>query len=234
MSSVTYLDVCELLLASPVLAGGFVVTQGLLSLPSGGLQSALAVTTLLLLGVTAVAWLLWRKNRQLTKLLASFAVPEDADQEDSPLTSQQAPTVVAAPTAEADETDGKYSHSSLSGDQRETLASRIQDALAKPEVFCQQGFTLSMLARMVESNTTYVSQVVNELYGVAFSHVIGRLRVQEACRRMDDTAHYGNFTIEGIAGSVGFKSRTTFVNLFKRETGMTPSDYQRQMPTEKC
>ena len=34
-------------------------------------------------------------------------------------------------------------------------------------------------------------------------------------------------TIEAIAIGVGFKSRTSFINAFKREVGLTPSEYMR-------
>jgi AraC-like DNA-binding protein len=43
---------------------------------------------------------------------------------------------------------------------------------------------------------------------------------------MNDIENYGNYTIEAISASLGFKSRTTFVNSFKRETGLTPSEFQ--------
>ena len=43
----------------------------------------------------------------------------------------------------------------------------------------------------------------------------------------DENSEYGNMTIEGIATSVGFKSRTAFINAFKREVGLTPSEYLR-------
>lgn len=38
--------------------------------------------------------------------------------------------------------------------------------------------------------------------------------------------HYGNLTIKGIAESVGFKSPTTFINVFKKMVGLSPSVYQ--------
>ena len=45
---------------------------------------------------------------------------------------------------------------------------------------------------------------------------------------MNDREHYGHLTIEGIAASVGIKSRTNFSNNFKKITGLSPSEYQRQ------
>jgi AraC-like DNA-binding protein len=43
----------------------------------------------------------------------------------------------------------------------------------------------------------------------------------------DESDKFGNMTIEGVATSVGFKSRTAFINAFKREVGLTPSEYLR-------
>ena len=60
---------------------------------------------------------------------------------------------------------------------------------------------------------------------MAFSNLLSSYRVKVACQRMNDPEQYGHVTIEAIATSTGFKSRTTFVNAFKRETGQTPSEY---------
>lgn len=178
-------------------------------------QMALAVAAVVVLAVLSCAFLLWRKNQ---RRLQSNLLPPPSTTSLSPLTSNP-------PLSTSD----KYSHSNLTDSQREALMKRIEDILGNPDIFCQQDFTLGKLAKAADSNTTYVSQVINEKYGVTFSHFIGRLRAQEACRRMNDTEHYGNFTIEAIAGSVGFKSRTAFLNSFKRETGLTPSEYQKSI-----
>ena len=37
----------------------------------------------------------------------------------------------------------------------------------------------------------------------------------------------GNFTIEGIANSVGYKSRSNFTTIFKENVGLTPSTFQK-------
>ena len=104
---------------------------------------------------------------------------------------------------------------------------RVQEVLANPDIICQQDFTLSKLAKTINSNTTYVSQVINETYGMAFSNLLGSRRVHIACQWMEDPARVGSITIEAIASASGFKSRTAFINAFKRETGLTPSEYIR-------
>ncbi len=121
-----------------------------------------------------------------------------------------------------------YSKSSLNDEQRESLIYRIQEVLDNPDEICQQDFTLNKLAKLINSNTTYVSQVINEKYGMAFSTLLGSCRIKVACQWMEDPERYGNITIEAIATGTGFKSRTAFVNSFKRETGLKPSEYLRE------
>lgn len=176
-------------------------------------RTALAGIGLLLLVVLVSAFLLWRKNREL--LARNKALFEKAQQMMKVEAEQQT-----------------LRRSRQSSEHRETLIQRIQEVLDTPEMICQQDFTVARLAKLVESNTTYVSQAINEKYGMAFSNVLGQCRVHEACRRMNDREHYGHITIEGIASGVGFKSRTAFANAFKREVGLTPSEYLRMATAE--
>ena len=119
----------------------------------------------------------------------------------------------------------KYSRSNLSDEHKETLIYRIQEVLNTPNIICQTDFSLAKLAKLVGSNTAYVSQVINEKTGQTFSIVVGKYRIKEACRRLNDTKNYGHVTIESISENVGFKSRSTFVTTFKRQVGLTPSEY---------
>ena len=185
-------------------------------------QYVILAASIVLLLIMGLAALLWRKNRQLT--LRNHSLFEKNQQ------------VMAAEAHELQlrkEYEEKYSHSKLSNEQRQRLDYRIQDLMSAPDIICQSDFTLARLAKMADSNTTYVSQVINEQYGMTFSNLLGSFRVREACRRMTDHEHYGNVTIEAIATSVGFKSRTAFFNAFKRETGLTPSEYQRMATSQK-
>ena len=59
-----------------------------------------------------------------------------------------------------------------------------------------------------------------------FNAFVNTYRIQTARERLIDVDHYGNLTIKGIAESVGFKSPTTFINVFKKMVGLSPSVYQ--------
>ncbi len=95
-------------------------------------------------------------------------------------------------------------------------------------------FSLSKLAEKVGSNTTYVSHAVNDVYGKNLSMVLSELRIKEACRRINDPGKYGQYTLETISTSVGFKSRSTFLTAFKRVTGLLPSEYLKIAKAKNC
>ena len=97
---------------------------------------------------------------------------------------------------------------------------------SSPEVF-HESFSLNRLAELVGSNSKYVSRAINLCKQCNFSVLLNEYRIKEACRRLINTEEYGNYTIEGIANSVGYKSRSNFTTIFKENVGLTPSAFQK-------
>lgn len=135
--------------------------------------------------------------------------------------------------AETRQKEAKYTRSNLDDTRKENLIGSIREVMEDSEEICHESFSLKDLARIVDSNTTYVSQVINEKYGITFSTLLGNARVRLVCKRISEGTDYSHLTIEGVANSVGFKSRTAFINAFKREVGLTPSQYIKMAMTEK-
>ncbi len=121
----------------------------------------------------------------------------------------------------------KYETSNLNDGDKQQLLQKIMQVFDEPETICSPTFSLDFLASRIESKSKYVSQVINEAFSQSFTNVLTEARIKEACKRLSDVANYGNYTIEAIANSVGFKSRANFVTNFKKFTGLTPSAYQR-------
>lgn len=130
------------------------------------------------------------------------------------------------------ETSTDTSSSTASTTVSEQLLHAIADAMKDSVNFCNPDFSLSMLAQAVDSNTTYVSQAINTSYNKNFRTILNEYRVKEAMKRMKDIATYGNYSIQGISESVGFKSASNFIAAFKKTTGMTPSLYQKLSKNE--
>lgn len=117
--------------------------------------------------------------------------------------------------------------SSLTPEKSENIYADIVRVLEDKESICNPDLTLSRLASSINVNTVYVSRVINERFNISFSSLINQLRINLACERMNDIKNYGNLTIDAISKSVGFTSRSSFINAFKKLNGMTPSEYLR-------
>lgn len=146
-------------------------------------------------------------------------------------------TIPVAPLPGADEDDSgkspKYTASSLNENQKTTLSEAIGEVMENTLEFCKSDFSLDKLAMLVNSNRNYISQIINETYQVNFNSFINEYRIREARNRLTDIEQYGNYTIQAISESVGYKSTTTFINVFKKITGITPSLYQRMVKEQK-
>ena len=121
----------------------------------------------------------------------------------------------------------KYEKNPMDEEDKEDLMHRVFLIMEKSEEVLKPNFTIDRLAELVDANPTYVSYAINEKRQCNFNVLLNEYRIKEACRRMNDREHYGHLTIEGIAASVGIKSRTNFATNFKKFTGLTPSEYLR-------
>ena len=86
--------------------------------------------------------------------------------------------------------------------------------------------TLSSLAKACNTNTTYLSKVVNDHKKKNFNKYINELRIIHFLDKAEtDPDKFNNLTILGIAKELGFKSSKTFGKAFKEKTGKNPSQY---------
>ena len=130
-------------------------------------------------------------------------------------------------SSEEEDKKGVDKNLPLSQEQTNRLLERINHVLADVNVISKVDFSLSMLAQMIDSNTKYVSMVINETYHKNFKSYLNDFRIREACRRLCDTDNYGNVTIQAIYQDLGYKTATGFIQAFRKINGMTPSQYQK-------
>ena len=139
----------------------------------------------------------------------------------------EAPDTAVATTA--DDADGKNKTLAISEDMRRKLLDAVIDVMENSTEFCSSDFSLARLASLVGSNSKYVSLVINDTFHKTFKNYVNDYRIRLACLRMADTGTYGSYTLNAIAESVGFKSYTTFVELFRKVVGITPSMYKDKL-----
>lgn len=107
------------------------------------------------------------------------------------------------------------------------LYERIERVMENSDIICNPDFSISDLSSMVDSNSKYVSQVINTRCNKNFKTFLNEYRIREVCRQLADPETGDKFTLESMAESFGFKSPNTLWVVFKKIVGMTPAVYRR-------
>lgn len=86
-------------------------------------------------------------------------------------------------------------------------------------------FSLNRLAELLGSKPKYISILINGILNSSFSQLLAEARVAESCRLLLDDEIGAKITIEAVAEKVGYRSRTHFISIFSKITGLTPTQY---------
>lgn len=93
------------------------------------------------------------------------------------------------------------------------------------EGFLERGLTLKKLAEHFKTNTSYLSQVINEYKGSNFSVYINVLRINYATQKIYHDKEWRKYSIEHVASASGFSNRQSFSNIFLEINGIRPVDF---------
>lgn len=151
-------------------------------------------------------------HQQLTNYIA-FEVDGNTVQEELPI-----------PMLNLEE---KYSSSSLKGIDEIRLYLEMKALIEENQLYIDPNLSLRGVAEMLDTNTKYLSQVVNHKAHCNFQQFVNRYRIDAVKEKIKDSK-YSNLTLFGIARQCGFKNKSTFYKVFKETTGMTPRKYLKQ------
>ncbi len=125
-----------------------------------------------------------------------------------------------------DKTDKRVYKFELSETQKEKILSTLLHIMDEKKLYLNRNLSLIDVAYEINTNKNYLSMVINERLNMNFFHFVNQYRLKEAVKLMDDSS-YDNYSIEGIAQSAGFNSKSVFNPTFKKLTGKTPSEYRK-------
>lgn len=127
----------------------------------------------------------------------------------------------------------KYKSSSLKGGSEIALFERIKKRLETEKLFTDPDLSLGKLAELLDTNTKYLSQVINHCSGSNYQQFINGYRIEEVKHKLL-SGGYSNLTYFGIAQQCGFKNKSTFYKVFRDFTQTTPKTFvQRHRRRQK-
>lgn len=107
------------------------------------------------------------------------------------------------------------------------LYEKILNIIVIQKRYRDKEFSAKELAKELQTNTRYISAVINSRFNTNFSCLINEYRIKEALHRMTDK-RYLDMTIEEIGALVGFTNRQSFYASFYRIMGETPNGYRKR------
>jgi len=121
----------------------------------------------------------------------------------------------------------KYSVSSLKEDKIENIFQKIEYIMHEEKLYHDPTLTKEKIADKLNTNRTYLSQVINERTGLTVPHYINTFRINEAVRILSDSED--DTPLKALAFDLGFNSMSTFYKVFQASVGMTPSLYRKKV-----
>lgn len=100
------------------------------------------------------------------------------------------------------------------------------------KVYLDNDLSLPQLAQKMMISPQDLSYLINETYNENFFSFINRHRI-EAAKQLLLSEKYQQLNIQGIAYEAGFNSKTTFNNTFKKQIGLTPTDFIKKELAKK-
>jgi AraC-like DNA-binding protein len=119
----------------------------------------------------------------------------------------------------------------LTDEQLNQLKTRLLQLMDTERLYLENELSLPQLAGEMAVSVHDISYLLNEGFGKNFFQFVNAYRVEEARRLMLSEKHR-HLNILGIAYSAGFNSKTTFNAAFKKEMGMSPSQFLQQRKDE--
>lgn len=107
------------------------------------------------------------------------------------------------------------------------LAYKIKEVMQEKKIYMNPELSLYDLAQEINIHKNYVSHIINEVFGMNFFNFVNQYRIEEAKVMLKDPS-FSHLSVDGIARSVGFKSRNVFYPVFKKFVGMTPVEFKNK------
>ncbi|BFO64183.1 tetratricopeptide repeat protein [Chryseobacterium sp. KCF3-3] len=129
------------------------------------------------------------------------------------------------------EADRRRNDSLMTSETESKLLELLED-FEKGDLYNNKGMSLSFLAGELNTNTKYLSYVINQHKNADFKTYVNRLRINYIVDKLINDEKYRQYKISILADECGFSSHSKFAAVFKAVTDYSPSAYIKYLDAE--
>jgi len=119
----------------------------------------------------------------------------------------------------------------LTDKKHEEIYARLEELMNESHSYREKDLTVEKVAKMINTNRTYLSKAINERTGLSFNYYINSYRIEEAVRILSDPGN--DIPLKTLSYELGFHSLSTFYKLFNSVIGMPPSKFREKVLTDQ-
>ena len=116
-------------------------------------------------------------------------------------------------------------YSQLKSINLKNVGEKLKNLLEIEKIYREEDINLTELASQIGISNHQLSEYLNQELKISFFQLIHKYRMEEAKKRL---LTHPDETILSIAYKVGYQSKSSFNDIFKKETGFTPTDFRKQ------
>jgi AraC-like DNA-binding protein len=125
-----------------------------------------------------------------------------------------------------EEEPSQYLKSGLTETTAQQILIQLLEVMEGDKPYLKSNLSLSDLSAILHISPHNLSEVINSKLNKSFYEFVNIYRVDEVKRMLKDEK-YNSYSILSVSFEAGFNSKSTFNNIFKKITGVTPTEYRR-------
>jgi AraC-like DNA-binding protein len=122
----------------------------------------------------------------------------------------------------------RYKKSGLKEEEIKVIIGNLQKYMIEERPYLIAELTIQDLSTALNINKHHLTQVLNNNIGKNFFNYINEYRIEAVKKKIADKK-FAHLTLLAIAYDCGFNSKSSFNNIFKQYTGVTPSEYKKEL-----
>jgi AraC-like DNA-binding protein len=108
------------------------------------------------------------------------------------------------------------------------IMNKIEKTMQKDKLYKESELSIDSLSHILEEKNINISRAISRCTNKSFRTFINEYRIKEAIRILsNDNAN--KFTIDAVAFEVGFTDRWNFYRVFKKMTGLSPTEFKKNL-----
>jgi AraC-like DNA-binding protein len=104
--------------------------------------------------------------------------------------------------------------------------------IEEEKVYLNHRYSIRDLAKDTQIPYYQIAELINHYLNTSFSDLMNERRI-DYCVELLKKGEFSNYTLEAISEECGFSNRNSFASAFKKFKGMTPSEFQKDLKTNK-